>query len=118
MVTWNEFIAVPDDDRRELIGGQLLELEAPTASHEHIVAMLSYFLTGWSRAGGGGHALASGYKVRIRDDQAFMPDVQYFKSGRVVPEQGLDEGGPDLAVEVISPSGGHYDRVASLTGAE
>lgn len=95
-VTWKEFLALPDDDRRELIEGRLVEIDVPTQLHEHIVAMLIYSLMAWRKAGGGGRVLAWGYKVRIRDDQAFMPDVQYFKSGGVVPEQGLTEGGPDL----------------------
>lgn len=115
-VTWKEFLALPDDDRRELIEGRLMEIDVPTQLHEHIVAMLIYSLMAWRKAGGGGRVLASGYKVRIRDDQAFMPDVQYFKSGRVVPEQGLTEGGPDLVVEVISPSSGRYDRGEKLNG--
>lgn len=115
-VTWSDFIALPADDRRELIGGRLLEIDVPTQQHEHIIATLIYFLMGWVRAGGGGRVLASGYKIRIRDDQAFMPDVQYFRSGRHPPSQGLVEGGPDLAVEVISPSSGRYDRVEKLNG--
>lgn len=115
-VTWGDFLRLPDDDRRELIAGRLMELDVPTHLHEHIVAMVIYYLTAWRRAGGGGHVLSSGYKVRIRDDQAFIPDVQYFKTGRVVPEQALTEGGPDLAVEVISPSSGRYDRVEKLNG--
>lgn len=115
-VTWKDFLALPDDDRRELIEGRLVEIDVPTQLHEHIVAMLIYALVAWRKAGGGGRVLASGYKVRIRDDQAFMPDVQYFRSGRVVPEQGLTEGGPDLVVEVISPSSSRYDRVEKLNG--
>lgn len=115
---WTEFIALPDDDRRELIGGRLMELEVPTQLHEHIVAMLSFFLTAWRRSKGSGRVLSSGYKVRIDDEQGFMPDVQYFKRGREVPEQGLDEGAPDLAVEVISPSSVKYDRIDKLAGYE
>ncbi len=113
---WTEFIALPDDDRRELIGGQLMELEVPTELHEHIVMMLGYFLIDWRRANKGGVVLGSGFKVRIDDEHGFMPDAQYFKRGREVPEQGLDEGGPDLAVEVISPSSAKYDRVDKLEG--
>lgn len=115
-VTWSDFIALPDDDRRELVGGQLLEIDVPTHLHEHIVTMVAYFLTAWRRAGAGGNVLSSGYKIRISDEQAFMPDVQYFKPGRVIPEQALSEGGPDLAVEVISPSSARFDSVEKLAG--
>ncbi|MDP1822432.1 MAG: Uma2 family endonuclease [Archangium sp.] len=115
-VTWKDFLALPDDDRRELIEGRLVEIDVPTQLHEHIVAMLIYWLMAWRKSGGGGRVLASGYKVRIGDDYGFMPDVQYFKPGRVVPEQGLTEGGPDLVVEVMSPSSGRYDRVEKLNG--
>jgi Uma2 family endonuclease len=114
--TWSDFLALPDDDRRELIQGQFMELEVPTLLHEHIVAMVIYSLMAWRKAGGGGHVLSSGYRIRIRDDEAFMPDAQYFRSGRIVPEQALTEGGPDLAVEVISPSSARYDQVEKLNG--
>ncbi len=115
-VTWSQFVALPDDDRRELIGGRLMQLEEPTQLHEHIVAVLSYWLTAWRKSEPGGLVLSSGYKVRISDDEGFMPDVQYFKPGRVIPEQALTEGGPDLAVEVISPSSARFDSVEKLAG--
>ena len=114
--TWSDFIALPDDDRRELLGGRLMELDVPTQLHEHIVVLLSFFLTGWRKAHGGGRVLSSGFKVRISDQAGFMPDVQYFKPGRFVPEQALTEGGPDLAIEVISPSSTRFDRVVKLNG--
>lgn len=54
---------------------------------------------------------------RIRDDRGFMPDVQLFRrGGRPVPMAGLETGAPDLAIEVISPASGRYDRVEKLRG--
>jgi Uma2 family endonuclease len=113
--TWNEFIALPDDDRRELVRGELVEIEVPTGLHEHIVAEIIGALIVWKRTHGG-VVLSSGYKVRIRADTAFMPDVQYYAPGRVIPEQGLSDGAPDLVVEVISPSSVRYDQVEKLNG--
>ena len=115
--TWHDFVALPDDDRRELIDGELLEIDVPTGLHEWIVATLVRHLGAWAMARRAGIVFASGYKVRIRDDRGFMPDVQYFRrGGRRVPDAGLDAGAPDLAVEVISPTSGRYDRIEKLRG--
>jgi len=65
--TWDDFIALEEDDLRELIDGELVEVEVPNWRHERIVAMLCFFLTEWAEAGHGGRAIASGYKVRISD---------------------------------------------------
>ncbi|MBM4344119.1 MAG: Uma2 family endonuclease [Deltaproteobacteria bacterium] len=43
-----------------------------------------------------------------------MPDVQVYRKGRNVPNAGLTDGAPDLAIEVISPGRGRYDRVLKL----
>ena len=115
--TWQDFIALPDDDRRELLDGRLVEMDVPNQLHEWIVATLIRHLGGWAMSRQAGIVLASGYKVRIRDDRGFMPDVQLFlRGGRPIPSAGLDAGAPDLAVEVISPSSGRYDRVEKQKG--
>lgn len=115
--TWREFIALADDDRRELIDGRFLEIDVPTKLHEWIVATLVHHLHGWAMSRRAGIVLASGYKVRIRDDRAFIPDVQFFRrGGRVVPDEGLGAGAPDLAVEVISRTSARHDRVEKRHG--
>jgi len=112
---WADFVALAEDDRRELIDGELLEIDMPTKLHEWVVGQLIFWLVGWARAHDG-LVLASGYKVRIRDDRGVMPDVQFFRKERVpmLGEQGLESGAPDLAVEVISASSKRYDRVEKL----
>ena len=114
--TWAEFIALPDDDRRELIDGHLIEVEVPTQLHELIVAHILACLWNWAQATGSGSVLGSGYKVRINPKRGVMPDVQFFKTGHLPPEeqQGLETGRPDLAVEVISPSSRTIDRLTKL----
>jgi len=110
LFTWDDFILLDDEDKRELIDGCLVEVEVPTSEHEAFVVALASYLYFWAQANGGGSVLGSGYKVRIRKDRGVMPDIQYFRPGRSVPLQGLTVGAPDLAVEVISPSSGRYDR--------
>jgi len=115
--TWEDFIGLPDDDRRELLDGRLVEMDVPNEAHEWVVAMLVHRLQGWAMSNQVGIVFASGYKVRIRRDRGFMPDVQLFRAGgRPLQHAGLESGAPDLAVEVISPSSGRYDRVHKLQG--
>ena len=115
--TWDDFIALDEDDLRELIDGELVEVEVPTRKHESIVVRIGTFLTNWSDAGHGGHALGSGYKVRVSDRRGLMPDVQFYRKGNEPDpdqNQGLVSGHSDLVVEVVSPSSRRYDRVKKL----
>jgi Uma2 family endonuclease len=117
LATWDDFLALDEDDPRELIDGELVEVEVPTARHEDIVAMLAYFLTAWAQAGPGGRARGSGYKLRVSDVRGVMPDLQFYRRGNdAVRDQdaGLARGHPDLVVEVLSPSSRRYDRVTKL----
>jgi Uma2 family endonuclease len=115
--TWDDFIALPDDDRRELIDGELVEVEVvPGQIHEYIVLLLGFYLVRYARQRGG-RVLASGYKVRIGERRGVMPDIQYFAPGNEPDESqeaGLSVGRPDVAVEILSPSSRRYDRIVKL----
>lgn len=114
--TWDDFVALDEDDLRELDDGVLTEIEVPTKLHEWIVAQLVFFLAGWARANKAGVVFASGYKVRIRKNRGFMPDVQFMRTAQLslLDDQGLTRGAPSLVVEVMSPSSRRYDRVKKL----
>jgi Uma2 family endonuclease len=114
--TWGEFVALDESDRRELVEGDLVEVEAPTDIHEYIVTLLAFFLTAWARPRRAGFALVSGYKIRIDEHRGVMPDVQFYRTGNraVRTRQALESGRPDLVVEVVSESSGRYDRVTKL----
>jgi Uma2 family endonuclease len=114
--TWDDFIALEEDDLRELIDGELVEVEVPTYDHENIITELVIDLGNWGRAHGG-RAVTSGYKVRVSPRSGVMPDVQFYRKGNEVSadqNQGLVRGHPDLVVEVVSPSSRRYDRVKKL----
>jgi Uma2 family endonuclease len=114
--TWDDFIALDEDDLRELIDGELVEVEVPKRIHEAIVAVLVFLLTQWARRRGG-LVFPSGYKLRISERRGVMPDVQLYRAGNEPlddQEDGLVRGAPDLVVEVVSPSSRRYDRVVKL----
>lgn len=113
--TWDDFLALDDDDRRELIDGELIEVEVPNKLHEHIVGTLYFFLRLWSQQHGG-LPLVSGYKVRVSRTRGVMPDVQYYGPDNPAAQTAEDtyETPPDLVVEVISPTSRSLDRRKKL----
>ncbi len=114
--TWSDFIALEEDDPRELLNGHLVELEVPTLMHERIVALIIFQLEGWSRARNAGLVLGSGYRIRIDETRGAMPDVQFYARGNFPTGQdkGLEQGRPDLAIEIISPTSRSKDSVRKL----
>ena len=114
---WERFVALPDEDRRELINGVLVETEMPTFLHELLVTRIVFEFQLWVREHGG-VALVSGYKLFVDERHGFMPDVQLFhpQNRAVFAKQGLSHGTPDIAVEVLSEGSDRYDRNAKLLG--
>jgi len=114
--TWDDFVLLGDDDRRELIDGEFVETEVPTDPHEWIVGMLVHLLHAWALPRRAGVAFPSGYKVRVSARRGVMPDVQFYRKGNPSQRerQGVVRGSPDVAVEVISPASVSCDRVTKL----
>ena len=111
---WADFLALDDDDRRELVDGYFTETDVPTLLHEWIISTLMLHLGNWARERRAGIVIGSGYKVKVTDRRGVMPDIQFFRAGRKLPDLALEQGAPDLAVEVVSPSSGRHDRVTKL----
>jgi Uma2 family endonuclease len=111
--TWKDFIELDEDDPRELLDGYLVEIEVPTFTHERIVNEVSFSLNQWARPRQAGQVLGSGYKLRVKDRRAWMPDLQFYRSGNSPTDQerGLERGHPDLVIEVISTTSRSKDRV-------
>lgn len=113
--TWSEYVRLPEDDRRELVDGALVEVDVPKKWHERIVAELVWHLQSWARTRKR-IVLASGYKLRIGPRVGAMPDIQVLTEAtyRAADEDGLADGRPELVVEVVSPRSRAHDRVRKL----
>jgi len=115
-VGWSEFVTLDEDDGRELVDGQLVQIEMPTLAHERAVSVIHRHLANWAAENRAGLVLASGYKIRITDARGVMPDVQLLsvETAAVAANRGLEHGRPELVVEVVSQSSRRYDRVTKL----
>jgi Uma2 family endonuclease len=113
--TWSDFVRLPEDDRRELVDGALVEVDVPKKWHERIVMLLGAYLVPWASKRRC-VVLASGYKVRVSRTRGAMPDVQVLTEDAydAAPEDGLDHGRPEIAIEIVSPRSRSHDRVRKL----
>lgn len=118
-ITWAEYIQLPDDDRRELIDGVLVDPDDPWMKpddppwlHPWAVGEILLALKLWARAHGG-VVMPWGHPVPAPDGRRLVPDVQLVRQPSCVRS---GDGPTDLAVEVISPVSGRRDRVTKFNG--
>lgn len=114
-VDWDGFVRLPEDDRRELIDGRLVEIDVPRKWHERIVLLLGAYIVPWASRRGL-VVLASGYKVRVGPHRGVMPDLQVLTEAvyDAADDNGLSGGRPEIAVEIVSPRSRSHDRVRKL----
>jgi Uma2 family endonuclease len=111
-LVYEDLAAFPDDQqRRELIGGELVVTPAPRTRHQEVVAQLTARLVEHTREHGG-KVLPAPTDVLFAPDTVLEPDIVFLTAGHVgrVTERYV-EAPPDLVVEVSSPTTRHLELV-------
>src|SRR5438093_10743291 len=115
--TYRDYEALPNDGRRyEIHDGELCVTPAPSLDHQIISARLFAHLIKWLETRPGGLLLYAPLDVILADrpdeTSIVQPDILYIASDRMAltSPRGM-EGGPTLAVEILSPSTRRIDRV-------
>src|SRR5205814_9896277 len=98
-----EWAALDEDVRGELVDGVLEEEEMPSIVHEAVVFWLLMVLGPYHRARGG-LVFASGVKLAVRPERGRLADVVCFAPGSAPEKHGIVRGPPEIAVEVVTPS--------------
>ena len=102
----------PDDENRyEIIDGELYVTPPPSLAHQHAVSELLVLLRGFAKENGLGEVYVAPLGVILDPTTGVQPDIVFISPRRagIMSERGL-EGAPDLAVEVLSPSTASRDR--------
>lgn len=103
----DEWLELPEDQRCELVEGEIIVSPPPSLDHQRAVRDLLRALDDHARAYGG-EAFVAPLGVRLSDDTALEPDLLFVSSpDRYGPR--IVEGPPDLVIEVSSPSTRRYD---------
>jgi Uma2 family endonuclease len=105
----DQWLELPEDQRCELVEGQIVVSPSPSLDHQRTVRELLVALHDHARTHGG-EAFPAPLGVRLSDDTALEPDLLFVSSpDRYGPR--IVEGTPDLVVEVSSPSTRRYDLI-------
>ena len=106
-LTVRDYLAIPEDDenRYELIDGELYMAPAPTWEHQESITNLVSTLRDFVRANGLGRVVASPVDVYLSNEDVFQPDIVFVSVERldIIHRSGV-HGAPDLVVEMLSPS--------------
>jgi Uma2 family endonuclease len=104
LMTFEEWVAMDEDEPGELVDGRLEEEEVPDLIHELVVAWLIQTLGNW--LGEAGFVFGSDGKYAVRGDRGRKPDVAVYlhPATRRPPARGVVRVPPDIVVEVVSPS--------------
>ena len=110
--TLEDYLALPDDCRAELLGGELVLTPAPHFDHQLAVLALAAPLRAHVRSEGLGRVYVAPADVRLPTGELVQPDVFYVSSARAGIVVGTHaKGAPDLAIEVLSPDSVVRDRI-------
>lgn len=104
--TLEDYYALPDDIRAELIDGELIFLEAPSSIHQELISELLFEIKLYIRANNGPcMILPSPLDVQLDCDNRTMlqPDISVICHRDRIVKKGV-YGAPDFCIEIVSPS--------------
>lgn len=109
----DDYWALPDEPRCELLYGRLLLTPSPSLRHQRASIRLAVWLDGQAAALGG-EALIAPLDVRLADHSIVQPDLMFVSPERRSILRERVHGAPDLLIEILSPSTARRDRGEKL----
>lgn len=118
LATYEDLLALPEDVRAEVLGGQLEVLPRPLPRHSFAQAGLARGIGGPfdeddGRGGPGGWWILQEVDVRLGPHDIVQPDIAGWRRTRLVDPWDMQpiDVVPDWVCEVLSPSNRRRDRI-------
>ena len=111
--TVDDYRALPDHPRYELIDGVLIEMDSPSTKHQSLLGELAYHFNLFIRSRKGTcRVFFAPFDVQLDCDEKTMvqPDLIIICDRDKLKDWGL-WGAPDFALEVLSPSSKKKDMI-------
>ena len=109
--TYRDYLQLPEQDRRELIGGDFHVVPSPSVRHQAVSANLGVALRDFVGRNRLGVVLWAPMDAMLSDEDVVQPDILFVSNERrgIIAEDNIS-GAPDLVVEVLSPGTADRDR--------
>lgn len=110
--TYKDYLETPDDDRYELIEGELLMAPAPIPKHQRISGRLDFALRKFVMEKELGEVFYAPCDVYLDAENVVQPDILFISKERlnIVGEKNI-QGAPDLVIEIVSESTAYRDLI-------
>lgn len=111
-VTYADYVMIDDNNRYEILNGELCVVPAPPTDHQGVSRNLEFLIWNFVKRKGLGKVFDAPIDVVFDDDEVFQPDIVFIKSeNQGIIHKAAIHGIPDLIVEIVSPSSAFYDTV-------
>ena len=111
--TVRDYMSLPESEekRYELIDGEIIMVPSPARWHQRAAVRITTALENFVRPLGIGEVYSAPFDVVLSDKDVFQPDIIFVSSQResILTDANI-QGGPDLVVEILSPSTGERDK--------
>ncbi len=112
-LTYEDYAKTPDDERWELIDGELFRMPSPNIAHQVISMHLALRVAPFVEERDLGIVFAAPTDVVLSDTDTVEPDLLFISRDRMDIITRLNiQGAPDLVVEIHSPSTAQRDLTA------
>ena len=114
-LTYADYLKTSDDERYELLNGELVMPPAPLTGHQIVSMALASRLYLYVNEREMGTVVAAPTDVVLSDTDVVQPDVLFVSSQRsqILTRENV-RGAPDLVVEILSPATAERDRTLKL----
>ncbi|MGQ9570431.1 MAG: Uma2 family endonuclease [Thermodesulfovibrionales bacterium] len=110
--TYEDYLKTPEDERYELIEGELLMTPSPVTKHQRISRNLAFSLVKFVTENDLGEVFYAPFDVYFDNENVVQPDILFISKDRlnIIGEKNI-QGAPDLVIEIISENTAYRDLV-------
>lgn len=108
--TVEDYLALPEDHRVELLDGEFFVSPSPSLRHQRILGRLFLHLTAFVESRGIGGVVLSPFDCVLSRENVVQPDLLFVRGDRLDRNPLRLDGAPDLAVEILSTGKAQRDR--------